>query len=270
MTTNRSDATLRRELPNLRAAWGLARHREDLDAAVTMATGLFDAVADRDLVELRGWVADLAADPALTEHHGAAAVFGVAAEAAYHRGDLDEARRLNDLGLAGARSPSMRSWGAYVAGEIDSLSGRHDDAAQRYLEALELARVWGATFLHGVATVGLLAVRSRGPQPRAALAGYRETIDYFARTGHWTHLWATLRDLADLLRRLGDAEPAARLESAADRAPGAPRSPARSPSPHREGSARRRRTCVRGVIARPRDPARAPDTRGSATGPGRT
>lgn len=287
-----ADATLRRELPNLRVAWGLARRRGDLDAAVTMATGLFDAIAYRDLVELRGWVADLAADPALTEHHGAAVVLGVAAEAAYHRGDLvgadllagqglaltptapgawychmprsvvalargdfaaaanhalqaatssasrdgngiaalasayagdlDEARRLNDLGLAGARSPSMRSWGAYVAGEIDSLAGLHDEAEERYLEAVELARASGATFLHGVATVGLLAVRGRGPQPHAALAGYRETIDYFARTGNWTHLWATLRDLADLLRRLGDAEPAIAIETAADLAPDAP------------------------------------------------
>jgi predicted ATPase/DNA-binding SARP family transcriptional activator len=287
-----ADATLRRELPNLRAAWGLARHRGDLDAAVTMAIGLFDAIAYRDLIELRGWVAELAADPALAEHHHAAAVFGVAAEAAYHggdlaganrlagqgiglapdaitawychmprsvvalargdfagavahamqastssasrdghgiaalatayAGDLDEARRLNDLGRAGARSPSMRSWGAYVAGEIDSLAGRHDVAEERYLQAIDSAQASGATFLHGVATVGLLAVQGRGPQPRAALAGYRETIDYFTRTGNWTHLWATLRNLADLLRRLDDAEPAAALQAAADLAPDAP------------------------------------------------
>jgi hypothetical protein len=73
-----------------------------------------------------------------------------------------------------------------------------------------------------VATVGLVAVRGRGPRPREALAGYRETIDYFARTGNWTHLWATLRNLADLLHRLDDDGPAAALESAADRAPDAP------------------------------------------------
>jgi predicted ATPase/DNA-binding SARP family transcriptional activator len=288
----RADGTLRRELPNLRAAWGLARHRGDLDAAVIIATGLFDAIAYRDLIELRGWVADLAADPALSQHHRAAAVFGAAAEAAYHHGDhagadqlarrglglspdtntawychmprsvvalargdfaaavahamqacessssrdahgiaalatayagdLGEARRLNDLGLAGARSPSMRSWGVYVAGEIASLAGRHDEAEQRYLKAIDLAHESGATFLHGVATVGLVAVRGRGPRPRDALSGYLETIDYFARTGNWTHLWATLRDLADLLRRLGDAEPATVLEAAADQAPDAP------------------------------------------------
>jgi hypothetical protein len=55
-------------------------------------------------------------------------------------------------------------------------------------------------------------------------------IDYFARTGNWTHLWVTLRNLADLLRRLGDDEPAAVLEAAADRAPDAP-APHRAPDP---------------------------------------
>jgi predicted ATPase len=52
-----ADATLRRELPNLRAAWGLARHRGDLDAAVTVAIGLFDAIAYRDLTSncAGGW-----------------------------------------------------------------------------------------------------------------------------------------------------------------------------------------------------------------------
>ena len=36
------------------------------------------------------------------------------------------------------------------------------------------------------------------------------------------HQWATLRNLADLLRRLGDHEPAALLDAAAAQAPDAP------------------------------------------------
>jgi hypothetical protein len=55
-----------------------------------------------------------------------------------------------------------------------------------------------------------------------ALRGYRDVVAYFARTGNWTHQWTTLRNLADLLRRLGDAEPAAVLDAAADLAPDAP------------------------------------------------
>ncbi len=57
-----ADAVLRRELANLRAAWRLARGRGDLDAAAAMVVGLFDAIGYRDLVEIRGWAEELAAD----------------------------------------------------------------------------------------------------------------------------------------------------------------------------------------------------------------
>ena len=55
-----------------------------------------------------------------------------------------------------------------------------------------------------------------------ALRGYRDVIRYFARTGNWTHLWATLRNLADLLRQTGDDDAARLLSTAADAAPDAP------------------------------------------------
>ncbi len=116
----------------------------------------------------------------------------------------------------------MRAWSAYVAGEIESSAGHPDDAAPHYTRAIDLARTSGATFLVGVATVGLLAVRVSGGRVREALTGYRDVIDYFARTGNWTHLWATLPNLATLLRRLGDEQAAALLEAAADGAPDAP------------------------------------------------
>ena len=73
-----------------------------------------------------------------------------------------------------------------------------------------------------MATVGLLAARAEAGQVHDALRGYREVIDYFARTGNWPHLWVTLRNLADLLQRLGDDEPAGLLRAAADQAPDAP------------------------------------------------
>ena len=288
-----ADAVLRRELANLRAAWQLALRQESLDAAVAMVIELFDALAYRDLIELRGWAQELAEDPALVDHPRAAAVFGVAAEAAYlngdypqadtlarvgleragddtgawfclsalsvadlargaypevvehslaaaglvtrprenlgiaalataYAGDLDAARTLNQRGLDGAVSPTLLSWGAYVEAEIESRDGRPDLAEQHYVRAIDLARASGATFLVGVATVGLLTVRVATGRIRQALTGYREVIDYFARTGNWTHQWATLRNLADLLRRLGDEEPATQLAAAADNAPDAP------------------------------------------------
>ncbi|MBX6390295.1 MAG: winged helix-turn-helix domain-containing protein [Frankia sp.] len=288
-----ADAALRRELPNLRAAWRLARDRGAVDDAVTMVVGLFEAVTYRDLLEVRGWAEELAADPAMAGHPRAARVLGIAAEAVYHRGgypeaerlalaglarstgdadlaycllplaaatlaggayeetikhcltaaargvrvceslgvaalaaaysgDLDRARELHAGGRPGAAaSPTLLSWDAYVAGEIDGRDGRAARAEAHYASAVELARRSGATFIEGVATVGLLSVRASAGRVDEALAGYGEVIDYFARTGNWTHLWTTLRNLATLLDRLGDPEPAALLTGAADHAPDA-------------------------------------------------
>jgi predicted ATPase len=296
LTTERepdADAVLRRELPNLRAAWRLARGRGLLDATAAMVTALYEAMGYRDLIELRGWAEELADDPAIATHPSAAIVLGTAAEAAYHggdypraerlaragldraaddagrwyclvplawaelargeyakvvqhcleatalagrapealggaalasayAGDLDEARALNERGSAGAVSPTMRAWIAYVAGEIESRAGNSDLAERHYVSAIELARRSGATFVVGIATVGLQTVRAAAGRVGDALRGYREVIDYFGRTGNWTHLWATLRDLAGLLHTLGDSEPAALLVAAAAEAPDAP------------------------------------------------
>jgi tetratricopeptide (TPR) repeat protein len=153
---------------------------------------------------------------------------GLAALAAAYRGDPERARTLHAPGRAAATSPSMRAWASYVDGEIDNCAGDDGRAERHYLSAIELARSSGASFLVGVATVGLLSVRARSGRTDDALRGYREVTDYFARTGNWTHLWTTLRNLADLLRRLGDSETAAVINAAADRAPDAPATPRRA------------------------------------------
>jgi hypothetical protein len=70
--------------------------------------------------------------------------------------------------------------------------------------------------------VGLLTVRTAAGRVPDALRGYRDVIDYWARAGNWTQQWTTLRNLARLLRELGDDEPAALLDAAADQAPDAP------------------------------------------------
>ena len=96
---------------------------------------------------------------------------------------------------------------------------------------IDLARASGATFIVGIASVGLLTVLADTGRFHDALRGYRDVVDYFARAGNWTHQWVTLRNLAQLLRRLGDHEPAELLEAAADQAPDAP--PAGAPGPER-------------------------------------
>ena len=66
------------------------------------------------------------------------------------------------------------------------------------------------------------SARGRSSDPHAAIAPFRDAIDHWSRVGDRTHQWTTLRNLADLLRRLGDDEPADLLDAASDRAPDAP------------------------------------------------
>ena len=68
-----------------------------------------------------------------------------------------------------------------------------------------------------------------------ALRRYRDLIDYWHRSGNWTQQWVTLRNLAQLLRRLGDNQPAALLDAAAEQRRTHPRptSPRTHPRPSR-------------------------------------
>lgn len=286
-----ADTLLRREIPNMRAAWRSARTTANLDAAVAMVLGVYNAIAYRDLIEIRRWAEDLAADPALPGHPRAGALLAIAGEAWYHdgdyrkaealaragldrsegpdrwyglavssvadlargdwdrcvehslaaaelapggdalgiaalaraySGDVDAARELNARGSAGAVSPSMRSWAAYVDGEIANIAGDAEGAQRHYRTAIELSQDCGATFFTGVSRVGLLSALTAAGRYDAALRGYRDVLDYFARTGNWTHQWTALRNLAVLLRRKGDHATAEAIDTAADHAPDAP------------------------------------------------
>ena len=95
----RADATLRRELANLRAAWRTARDRGLVEDAAAIVAFLFDAVMSRDLVEVRAWARELADDPVLRGRPHAAAVLGAAAYAAYAAGEQDRAEEYARAGL---------------------------------------------------------------------------------------------------------------------------------------------------------------------------
>jgi len=116
--------------------------------------------------------------------------------------------------------------GAYYQAEIENLANARDLAEQRYLEAVTLGRTAGDSFVIGVATIGLLTLRTVDGREQDALAGYRDVIELFERTGYWTHQWIALRNLANLLRRLDDVETAEVIEAAAENAPDAPAIPA--------------------------------------------
>ncbi len=66
-----------------------------------------------------------------------------------------------------------------------------------------------------------------------------EVTDYFVRNSNWTHLWVTLRNLADLLRGLATTSRQALLDAAADRPRMLPPSTA-LPAPNRRRTPPRR------------------------------
>jgi len=178
-----------------------------------------------DVVEHATAAASVAKRPSLD--------LAVAAMAATYSGDLDHARALHAMVVAVAQSPTDHA--SYVAGEIDNASGRWDQAEQHYTATIDLGRRCGATFLVGIASVGLVTVMAAAGRVDDALRGNRDVIDYFDGAGNWTHQWVTLRNLADLLCRLGDDEPAALIDAAADQAPDAPAAAGDgTPQPHRD------------------------------------
>jgi tetratricopeptide (TPR) repeat protein len=150
-----ADAVLRRELPNLRAAWALARRPGDIDAAAALVTGLSEASAWRDLTELRAWAEQLAADPAVATHPARADVVAVVAHGAYQAGDRARAERLAraGLGLAPAGSRAARSCLMTLA-SAELADGRFADAVGHALTAAA-SDPWPAT-AYGIAALAAL------------------------------------------------------------------------------------------------------------------
>jgi hypothetical protein len=62
----------------------------------------------------------------------------------------------------------VHAFGDYVAGEIENAAGRTEQAEVHYLAAVAGARASGATFVVGIASVGLVTVRASAVRPAAA------------------------------------------------------------------------------------------------------
>jgi predicted ATPase/DNA-binding SARP family transcriptional activator len=286
------DDQLRRELPNLRAAWDLAGAREDLDARASIVVDLDEVTVYRDLPDVTEWGLELAADRRLAGHPRWAAVLGAAASSAWRQGDIEGAAALSHRALADARTPdedrrarvargmttlfrgdplvaadwwegvaqqsdddgavfyapaalaalyggdeararalldrartvverhgapSNRAMAVYTAAEM-AAAHDPDGAVELYGEAIALARSVGATFVEGVASVGLVRLWGADGRTRPALEGYRTLLADWRRSGHWTQVWTTMRNLATLLEAAGQAEAAVTLLAAADHA----------------------------------------------------
>ena len=83
---------------------------------------------------------------------------------------------------------------------IDADPARAVDLLQ---EALERARAMDERYLSGVALVAVASARSRHGDPHAAVEPFAEVVRHWRDRGDWTHQWTTLRNVVDLLVRLG-------------------------------------------------------------------
>ena len=84
-------------------------------------------------------------------------------------------------------------------------------AIEPYQRSIQLAESAGSTFVEGIALVGLASLLGGSQEPGVALPLFRAIITRWRRMGIWHHQWTTLRNLVQLLIRIGSSEPAAVL-----------------------------------------------------------
>jgi hypothetical protein len=116
----------------------------------------------------------------------------------------EEMDRYDDLG------PTVLGNLAYLAGEIE-IEHRPAVALVHLERCVALAELSGCTFLGGVARVSASSVRARHGDPAAAVAAFDEVVRWWLVRANRTHLVTTLRNLVDLLERVGADADAAEL-----------------------------------------------------------
>jgi predicted ATPase len=166
-------------------------------------------VADR-LAERAARLATEVADPAWCAH----AVANRSMAAAY-RGDPDTARELAGQAAeiaATTGNPTATGWACYAHGE--ALAGADPPRAIPFFErSRAVATSVQNRYLAGVALVSLAAAQGRLDNPVTALRLLTEVIDHWHAAGNRTQQWTTIRNLVEILVRLGADERAAVLDA---------------------------------------------------------
>ncbi len=108
------------------------------------------------------------------------------------------------------RNPAVIAWARYGAGEM-RLENDPDRAAELLNDALTRARAADERYLAGVALVSAASLQARRGDPRRAAGLFREVIEHWHAAGNWTQQWTTMRNVVDVLLRLGKVEEAAIL-----------------------------------------------------------
>ena len=119
---------------------------------------------------------------------------------------------------AGAtRVPMVSAWCDFAEGELlaESQPQRALELVDRVVEEADRA---GWRMAAGVVRLTASSLRARVADPADAVPGFERLIRHWDRVGDETHQWTTLRNLVELLIRLGAHAPAARLFGAASTA----------------------------------------------------
>ncbi|WP_436496961.1 AfsR/SARP family transcriptional regulator [Actinokineospora sp. HUAS TT18] len=130
-----------------------------------------------------------------------------------YAGDAEGGLRSADESFEVAKSvgnPSLMAWALYSQAEalahIDP-----DEARERYESAITLAESVNSTFAANTSLVGLAALLARSGNTADALRAFRRSVKGWYLMQVWHHQWTTLRNLVQLLVRVGAQREAAVL-----------------------------------------------------------
>jgi hypothetical protein len=112
-----------------------------------------------------------------------------------------------------AGTPIGVAWACYAEGEV-RLGSDPRRALVLLDEALARGRSLGDEYLVGVALVSAASLHGRIGDPARAAVLFRDVLEHWHRAGNWTHQWTAVRNVVELLARVGADEDAAVLHGA--------------------------------------------------------
>jgi len=180
---------------------------------VLTTVALYEGRLD-DALALADRRAELADTLGSAYHRSLAAVSRSLAE--LYRGDpqaaIASAKRAR-VDAEGSGSWTARAWALYSHGEA-CLETAPDQAAELLEQAIVAAREVDRRFIVGVALVSLASLTGRRGDTRRALSLFRDTLAHWRSLGAYTQQLTTLRNLVELLVRVGHDRAAALLYGA--------------------------------------------------------
>jgi len=138
---------------------------------------------------------------------------------------IGEARRVADefhqRAVAGG-IPSVLAWSLYLLGEV-SAGSDPDMAVHHFEESVENAVAVGGHFVAGLSLIAMAATAARNDDTSTAIDAMYRAVRLWYAAGNRPQFWTAIRNLVQILHRLGQNEEAYRLqlatEAAADKAP---------------------------------------------------